>query len=172
VHEFQRLLFYFIIYSFIGWIIEGLFNLITQGRFIKPNFLMIPIKPMYGFAALLLIISKEHLPLGLFFLAAFTIPTFIEYITAWLMDHFYNIHFWSYDEEHFNYKGYICLKFSLYWGLLSAILVFFIHPILSAFYTSLLFIWHAIYPIVLIYLMIDFILTLTQMPIKNKKTPF
>ena len=36
----------FLIYSFLGWILEGLFNRIKTGSFSKPNFLHGPVKPM------------------------------------------------------------------------------------------------------------------------------
>ena len=39
--------------------IEGFFNLSTKGHFIKPNFLLLPLKPMYGIAATLLILIKD-----------------------------------------------------------------------------------------------------------------
>lgn len=171
MYELQRLLFYFILYSFIGWIIEGSFNLLTRGHFIKPNFLIMPIKPMYGFAALLLILSKEWLPLTLFLPAVFIIPTLIEFITAWLMDYYYNLRFWNYSDVALNYKGYICLKFSLYWGILSLSLIFVIHPALSILYSLLQPSWHFIYPITLIYLIFDFVWTLTHIRIKNKNAP-
>ena len=55
----RSIFFYFIMYSFLGWMIEGFFNLSTKGHFIKPNFLLLPVKPMYGIAATLLILIKD-----------------------------------------------------------------------------------------------------------------
>jgi uncharacterized membrane protein len=168
VNAVQMLLFYFIIYSFIGWIIEGVFNLYTNGSFKKQNFLLSPIKPMYGFAAVLLVLSNQWLPFGLFMLMAFIIPTFIEYISAWLMDYLFKIKFWDYSSVPNNYKGYICLRFSLYWILLSMVLVFMVHPAIYTLYHFSSSAWALISPIVILYLLFDFTLTLIHASQKFK----
>ena len=51
--------------------------------------------------------------------------TFCEYITGTLFNFDYSI--WDYRDVAFNYKGQICLPFSIMWGLIS----FFAIPILD-----------------------------------------
>ena len=84
----QSIFFYFILYSFLGWIIEGLFSLFTKGYFLKANFLRLPLKPMYGIAAILLIILKELVPSWIFLIILFTLPTVVEYVSAYLFIYF------------------------------------------------------------------------------------
>lgn len=43
-------LFYFTVYSFLGWVLEGSYNLYSTGTFRKEGFLKGPFKPMYGCA--------------------------------------------------------------------------------------------------------------------------
>lgn len=44
----------FLVYSFLGWLLEGWYNRLVTGHFQKPNFLHGPFKPMYGIGGLLL----------------------------------------------------------------------------------------------------------------------
>jgi uncharacterized membrane protein len=143
-----------------GWMTEGVFNLFTKGTFSKPNFLRSPIKPMYGFAAILLIVAKERLPFGLFVLSAIIFPTLVEYLTAWLMVRYFNIKFWDYSEVAFNHHGYVCLTFSVYWVALSLFLVYGVHPLVDAFYNFLSPFMSFVLPIFIISLLWDFITTL------------
>lgn len=67
------------LYSFGGWLLEGLYQLLMTGSFWKPNFLLGPFKPMYGIASVLLLAVR---PLGkrAFFFFAQLIPLGVEVI--------------------------------------------------------------------------------------------
>ena len=67
----------FLIYSFLGWVLENCFNKVTVGTFIKPNFLYGPVKPMYGFGGVLLARSFEKNPKH-FLSASIVIPLAVE----------------------------------------------------------------------------------------------
>lgn len=160
---FHMIFFYFCIYSFLGWNLEGLFNLFTRGHFIKSNFLILPLKPMYGIASVLLVLIKDFVPLGIFVIACLIIPSLIEYITAYSLFQSFGLKYWDYSESRYNVSGYICLRFSIYWMFLSLILVYWIHPLIHLFYVYSMRLWVYIFPITLLLLLIDFCLTL-----KNK----
>ena len=52
------LLFYvfnFVLYSFLGWILEEVYSYFTFGYFKEHGFLNVPFKPMYGIALFILI---------------------------------------------------------------------------------------------------------------------
>lgn len=151
--------FYFIIYSFIGWIIEGLFNLFKEGQFIKPNFLKLPLKPMYGFASTLLVILAPPLPLWLILILCFIVPTLVEYLSAYLLDTYLGLHYWSYAHKSFQARGYICLEFSCYWFFLSLLLIFFVHPYIVLLYMLLFKSWIFIAPFIFLIVVYDFITT-------------
>ena len=53
--EKQKLLSYFFTYSFLGWILETAFCVLTLGEFNKRGFLYGPVCPIYGFGAIILI---------------------------------------------------------------------------------------------------------------------
>lgn len=158
--SFHSIVFYFLFYSFLGWIVEGLFNLATAKQFKKPNFLYIPIKPMYGIASVCLVISYKFVPFWLFILLSFIIPSLVEYVTAALMKNCFDVTFWDYSHKSFNLKGFICLEFSSYWIILSLFTVYIVQPITLPLYTFLEPLWHWIYPLVLVYLLFDLCFTL------------
>lgn len=156
---FHRTFFYFCIYSFLGWHIEGLFNLCTRGKFIKPNFLILPLKPMYGIASVLLILLKDVTSSWLFLFCCFFVPSFVEYITAFLLSCCFNLKYWDYSKAPYNLSSYICLRFSIYWMLLSLILVYWVHPFIILLYTQILWFWSYFFPIMLLLFLTDFCLT-------------
>lgn len=157
------LFFYFLIYSFLGWVTEGIFNLFTQGHFIKPNFLILPLKPMYGIASVLLVLLKDQLPLVLFLLSCFIIPSLVEYLTAFLLFHTFELKYWDYSQCPYNLSGYVCLRFSIYWVILSLALVYLIHPLIVVIYQKISWFWFYFFPIMLLTFIID-----TYLSIKNK----
>ena len=65
------------------------------------------------------------------FLLMSVIMTLIELIGGMFLLKFFNLRLWDYSDEKFNYKGFICLKFSLFWMLLGAIYYFLIHPLIN-----------------------------------------
>ena len=54
--------------------------------------------------------------------------TLIELLGGIILLKCFNLRLWDYSNEKFNYKGFICLKFSLFWMLISAVYYFLIHP--------------------------------------------
>lgn len=130
--------FNFILYCFIGWIIEGLYSLATTKRFKKEGFLKTPFKPMYGIAMTLLIIFHEMFDIyGVpMLLLLILIPTTVEYISGYILDHKFNKKYWDYSKKKYNLNSYICLKFSIYWTALTYIGIYLFQPIIRMIYIS------------------------------------
>ena len=158
----RTLFFNFIIYSFFGWLIEGLFNLFTRGHFMKPNFLQAPIKPMYGIAATLLIQLYPLLPSWLFLLSCLIVPVSVEYLTALLLFHTFGLKYWDYSSQPFQLSGYICLRFAIYWCILSFFLVTYVHPYVALIYASYPTLWFYSYPAALLLFITDVIYSVEQ----------
>ncbi len=122
----------FLIYSFLGWVLEGLYHLRIEGTFRKPNFLYGPVKPMYGFAGVLLNGSykydKRH-----FRYYCCMLPLLVEYISAWWLEKRYALKYWDYSNEYWQVDGRICLKFALYWVALAQLVVHGVQPLLNLF---------------------------------------
>lgn len=130
------LLFNFIIYSFMGWVIEEFYSFFITGKFKKEGFLKGPFKPMYGIAFTYLILCNEILDInGIpLILLCFLIPTTVEYISGSILKYIFNKVYWDYSNFKYNIHGFVTLKFSLYWTFLSYIGIYFFQPAIHNFY--------------------------------------
>ena len=115
---------YFLFYSFGGWVVEVIFHAVALGKVINRGFLNGPVCPVYGFGVLSVfallntIQSGGHvMSEGMIFVFGFVLATLIELIAGWLLDVCFHARWWDYSDKPLNFHGYICLEFSLIWGL-------------------------------------------------------
>ena len=126
----EKLIMYFLIYSFIGWVLESFYAVLVLGHFVKRGFLFGPICPIYGYGALMLIYflgryRKNNLKL--FFYAAILFSAF-EYVTSYVLDALFGMHWWDYSNDYFNLNGRITLSFSIAWGIIAILFVNHVYP--------------------------------------------
>lgn len=126
------LLFYFIIYAFLGWCTEVVYAAITTGEFVNRGFLNGPVCPIYGFgiAAIVAFLTPVSNNPALLFAGSTIITSVIELITGWILEKAFHTRWWDYSDVPFNIGGYICLKFSLAWGLACVLIMDIIHPVI------------------------------------------
>ena len=132
-HVILTFLTYFPIYAFLGWCLEVIYASVNTGKFVNRGFLNGAVCPIYGFGAVLLIIFltplSNHLPL--LFLASVTIASLLELVGGYMLEKLFHMRWWDYTEEPFNIGGFICLKFSLMWGLAGVFLMKLIQPMIA-----------------------------------------
>ncbi|CAM3602283.1 putative ABC transporter permease [Erysipelothrix urinaevulpis] len=124
---------YWLIYAFFGYIIETLYVSIPNKKFVQRGFLHGPVIPIYAFGAMAILYFLEpffEYPSLVFILGIF-VTSGLEYITSFAMEKIFDMRWWDYSKRKFNIKGRICLRNSLLFGLLSVILVEWIHPIVK-----------------------------------------
>lgn len=127
-----NLLLIFVIYAFLGWILEIVFHAFNHGKFTNRGFLNGPYCPIYGFSLVLIhlfLYDKNINPL-LIIIYSSTIISLLELVGGYLMDKIFKQRWWDYSKQPFNIGGYVCLKFSITWGLGSLIVVDYLHPII------------------------------------------
>lgn len=120
------------IYSAAGWIYESVLCSVAGRKFINRGFLNGPYCPVYGCGALLdiIILGNIENPL-LLFIFGVVLDCGLEYVTSWLMEKLFNARWWDYSDRKFNLNGRVCLLGAFIFGLLSVILIKFIHPFVS-----------------------------------------
>ncbi len=132
------LLFFF--YSAAGWLLESVYCSIGEKKIINRGFLTGPLCPIYGTAAIvmaLLIYNPfKDKPL-IVFLLGIIFCDIVEYITSYVMEKLFAARWWDYTYELCNINGRICLKHSLYWGVISVIFVKTIHPAVEKLYDKI-----------------------------------
>lgn len=122
----------FLIYSFIGWLIEVIGKLIEKHKFINRGFLIGPICPIYGHGCILMILTLSRYkdnPLTLF-IYAISICSLLEYFTSYFMEKIYNVRWWDYSSKRFNINGRICLETMIPFGLLALLIIYVVHPVI------------------------------------------
>ncbi len=132
----------FIIVSFVAWIIEfiknnlfpkhtklinpNLFKIFGK-KFINPGFLRGPYLPIYGFSALL-IIGISFLEITLFskLILFFFSNVLVELLSGIILLNYFDIRLWRYHKS--DYKGIICLSYSIWFFIASILFYFYIFP--------------------------------------------
>ena len=125
-----NLFLYFILYSFLGWVMETCYCSIMERRLVPRGFLYGPICPIYGGGVVLMILFFTPLKknLMLFYVVAVVVMTSWEYFVGWVLEVTTHVKYWDYSQFRFNLKGRVCLWVALTWGVLSYLVIFFIHP--------------------------------------------
>ena len=120
----------FLIYAFVGWCTEVVYATLKHGRFVNRGFLIGPVCPIYGLGVLSVVMFLEPIKddWGLLFLSSMVFTSAIEFIGGFILERLFNEKWWDYSDEHFNIKGYICLKFSIMWGLACVLVIDVVHP--------------------------------------------
>ena len=123
---------YFFVYGFLGWCTEVIFAAFKQHRFVNRGFLNGPICPIYGVGVTLGIACLEAFQsnLLLLYISSVILVTVLEGVTGWAMDKLFHNKWWDYSKLPFNIGGYVCLLFSLIWGVACVFIVYFVHPLI------------------------------------------
>lgn len=127
-----RILAYFIIYSFVGFIIETLFALVFYNVLeSRQSFLYGPFCGIYGVGAVFMyVILNRYFKKNnhLLFLGGFIVGSCVEYILSFLGEVILNVRWWDYSNRFLNINGRICFLYSLFWGLLGVYFMKVINP--------------------------------------------
>jgi len=121
---------YFIVYSVMGWCMETIYCSVLERRFVPRGFLYGPLCPIYGGGVLMMICWFKPF-MGnpvLFYVTATVGMSAWEYFVGWFLETTTHIKYWDYSMYRFNLKGRICLWVCLMWGVLSFVVLYFIHP--------------------------------------------
>lgn len=125
---------YFVVYSFIGFILEVLFaRLIRNPKRDRKCLYFLPLCPVYGLGASLILLLPQAVrqrPL-LFFLCAALAATAAEYALGVFYQRIAKVEFWDYSHLPLNIGGKVCLLFTALWGVLALGLVYGVHPLVE-----------------------------------------
>lgn len=122
----------FMMYSFIGWIIEVINFIFISKKVVDRGFLIGPYLPIYGFGALAIIIflQKYSSDLITLFCMCMIICCVLEYFTSFIMEKLFHARWWDYSNERFNIEGRVCLKTTVLFGFAGSIILCVVNPLL------------------------------------------
>ena len=121
----------FMVYSFIGWILEMLVVAMIKGNFTPRGFLIGPYLPIFGIGAILitLLLSKyEGDILVLFIMSAF-LGAILEYFVSYILEKIFKTRWWNYEMDKFNLNGRVCLSTTIGFGILGVMVIIFFNPL-------------------------------------------
>ena len=160
---FKRLLAYFIIYSFLGFIVETIFGMLTKGVIeSRQSCLFGPFCCIYGLGAMVMIpgLQKFKKSNWALFFAGAVEGSIVEYVMSWIGEIIFQIKWWDYSNMPFNINGRITLTFTVFWGLLALVLIRLINPYIERVINKLSKRWFNILTIGLtIFLVLDLLVT-------------
>lgn len=168
---YHMIIYNLIFYSFCGFIIEEMYSLYSVGHLRYDNFLIGPIKPMYGICCSILLYLNDNFNIGpiLMLFLCFVIPSIIEYLTGIIFKKYFYKKYWDYSNLKDNYKGVICLRFSIYWTILLYILIYFLHQYIRNIYYYLDDYFYTILLISALLFCVDFILSMIKIEKYRRK---
>ena len=140
----QRWFWYFICYSFLGFLLEVLFaRAIRSDKPDRKCFCLLPLCPVYGLgmAAILALPPGVLARPGLLFLCGGALATAVEYATGYFYEKAARVRFWDYSQLPLQIHGRVCLPFSLAWGLLAVGVVGGLHPYVDALAGAIPLFW-------------------------------
>ena len=142
--NFLNILTYFILYSFLGWVLESVFKTILQKELVNSGFLNGPFCPIYGVGAIIMFVFLQNFRGNniILFLIGFIILSIWEYIVGFLLEKIFKTKYWDYSQYKFNIHGRVCLLNSIFWGILGVLFINYINPffaqVLSAVDTKII----------------------------------
>ena len=128
-----QILAYFLIYSCLGWCLEVVYAAATTGQIVNRGFLNGPVCPIYGFGMVIVLFALTpfaHSTLALY-IGGVILPSALELVGGWALYKLYHTRWWDYSDKPFNIGGYICLEFSLLWGVGTLVMMKAIHPTIA-----------------------------------------
>ena len=141
--ELHKVLAYFLVFGFFGWIFETLVVWIEYGRFTCRGYIFqgpvvwgLPLIELYGFGGVIMAVLFGHWksrPVKLF-LAGMTAMTLLELVGSYLCTSILKTQYWDYTNNFMNFNGRICLSSSIAWGTLSVIGVSVVMPQIDRYY--------------------------------------
>ena len=147
VYTWYQWLIFFYLYCFFGWIFESSYVSILKRRFVNRGFLRIPMLPLYGSGAVMMLVVSEPFQdsLLLTWVSGVIGATILEYVTGWAMEQLFKVRYWDYSNQKFNLHGYICLSSSIAWGFLTIFMTHVIHKPIERAVLSLPVMWDILF---------------------------
>ena len=138
-YTFYDYLWFFMIYAVVGWMVEVAYAAVETGKLSNRGFLNGPLCPIYGFGMVIVILVLQpfNKNVPVLFAGSFILTSVLEFLTGAVLEKIFNTKWWDYSDMPFNIKGYVCLKFSIGWGIGGVFLMRVIQPGVAKFVTKI-----------------------------------
>ena len=132
--QIQHIILLFFVYACLGWGCEVAFAALKQGKFVNRGFLNGPICPIYGFGVIGVVLALRPVEdnLLLLYIGSVLLTSAIEFVTGWALERIFHARWWDYSNMPLNIMGYVCMLFSMIWGVACMVIVKWAHPLIAS----------------------------------------
>ena len=125
-----KLFLLFIIYSFLGWVVEVTKVSIKEKKIVNRGFLIGPLCPIYACGAVLItwLTKKYENDFFILFILSVIICSVVEYFASYILEKVFKVKWWDYSDRKYNINGRITISNLLGFGLLGVIVLFILNP--------------------------------------------
>lgn len=129
----------FFAYSFLAWLAETSVATVKMKDFRNRGFASGPFCFLYGFTGVLLTVFLQDLKddILFLFLGSMAVATAVEWFSGKLLERMKHKKWWDYSHKKLNFDGYICMQYSLLWGLLGLLAIRYGNGMILNLYHSL-----------------------------------
>ncbi len=131
---FYNVIWLFFAYSFLGWLGETALAAVIEKKYVDRSVLFGPLCVVYGVAGILITFALEDLVGNWFFLILFSsiYATVVEWIAGHILERLTHTRWWDYTPLPWNLDGYVSLPTSLVWGVLGAVAIKWVMPLMGS----------------------------------------
>ena len=135
MEKLKKYFYYFLVFSFLGWIWEIIVCLINGEGLVNPGVLRGPWVPIYGFGMVtIIVIARWVKQWWKLFLVAFFVSGVFEYVTAVVLETLYGVRWWDYTDFLLDFQGRICVEVMVVFAALACLLYYFVVPVFDRLY--------------------------------------
>src|SRR3989344_1250053 len=157
----------FLIFSFIGGILDLLYNVVTARKWSNTGYFKAPFCPIYGLGGLVLIFTFKILhslsPILQILIAAVALVA-VEYLGGIFTERVLKLKLWDYSASRFHLHGYIHPLHSFYWLVLTIVFYFVLYPLVILFESALAVPEYLEFPVLALFMISAWWLTIRKMP--------
>ena len=168
IEKIKPYLFYFYIFSFLGWLWEVILWFIMHQEIVNPGTMVGPWLTIYGAGAVLIILIYKKIKNNyIIFIISALLCGIIEYCTALYLDYFHNTKWWDYSNHLLNINGKTSIEVMLLFGIACTLGLKYFFPFLEKTYKKVNTNKMTIFLIIIIILNISDYVYSTIKPNKN-----
>lgn len=157
----HQYIWYLLIFSVIGLLIETIYCYITTGVLESRKGLILgPVCPIYGVGAIVIILGLNRYKGNKIklFIMGFLLGCIFEYIISFILEALYGTRFWEYSYTKYHLNGRICVIYGIFWGTLSVLMIEYIKKYVDKIIQKIRFVW--IDYVIIIVIIIDVFVTI------------
>ncbi len=132
VYTYYELLWFFILYSFLGWCAGVAVSAVKRKTFVNTGVLSLPLCPVYGVGAVsysVFLAGLKSTP-GFLFVAGASMAAFLTVETGVVLERIFHRRWWDFSEHRFGFGGFITAPLLISFGGAALLVIYVGNPLI------------------------------------------